>query len=141
MCVCVFSGEPRPPPCFLSAVCLSHNECKGNLASWRRVGNLADICRALFLPGPSRQNNPILYPYDSVSCQGAELTPSDQTTTWNEGLCCSLRNMQPHTHECALCESVYTSCNRFIAIQDQQSVRSVTWRFCTSMAALLDPVL
>lgn len=79
---------------------------------------------SLFFPGPSRQNNQILDLYAGVSCQGAELTPSDQTTTRNEDLCCShcllcaaekYAATHTHTHECALCESVYTSCNRFIA--------------------------
>lgn len=86
---------------------------------------------SLFFPRPSRQNNQILDLYAGVSCQGAELTPSDQTTTRNEGLCCSPcllcaaeKYAATHTHTNALCVNLYTpAVTDLWPIQDQQSVR------------------
>ncbi len=107
VCVCFFLWRSQTSTqLFLSAVCLSHNECKGNLASVEFGRHLQS---SLFLfPAPSRQNNQILDPYDGVSCLGAELTPSDQTTTRNEGLCCSPWEICSHTHMNALCVNLYT---------------------------------
>lgn len=45
--------------------------------------NLHRICRAAspVVTAASGQNNQLLDPYGAASCHGAELTPSDQTTT------------------------------------------------------------
>lgn len=102
---------------FLSAVCLSHNECKGNLASWRRVWNLADICRARFfsLDHHAKITRSWIRTAGSVARELSSHLVTKQQHLMKAFAALPEKYAATHTHECALCESVYISCNRFMA--------------------------
>lgn len=135
--VWVSSGDPRPPPSSFcqQCACLTMS-AKGSLVSWRRVWNLDDICRAGSFSLDHHAKITRSWIHTTVSV--ARELSSHLVTKQQHGMkpfaalptsCGEQRNMQPHTHthECALCESVYTSCNRFIA--DTGSVECET-AFC-----------
>lgn len=116
VCVCVCVSQTSTQ-LFLSAVCLSHNKCKGNLASWRRVWNLADICRALSisLDHQAKITRSWIRTTVSVARELSSHLVTKQQHRMKAFAALPEKYAATHTHECTLCESVYTSCNRFIA--------------------------